>query len=84
MLPQIWKEMVVRSASDPQCQPNVISYSALMTVYCQVMQCRQSGSYGALARSWVLASSPACLRASQLTPGDLSTACWHEGRQCGC
>ena len=27
---------MARSATDPQCQPNVISYSALMTVYCQV------------------------------------------------
>ena len=33
---QVWKEMMARSATDAQCQPNVISYSALMTVYCQV------------------------------------------------
>ena len=30
--------MVTRSRSDPQCRPNVISYSALMTVYCQAGQ----------------------------------------------
>ena len=35
---QVWREMVNRSRSDPQCRPNVISYSALMTVYCQAGQ----------------------------------------------
>ena len=29
---------MARSRADPQCRPNVISYSALMTVYCQAGQ----------------------------------------------
>ena len=79
---QVWKEMVARSVTDAQCQPNVISYSALMTVYCQV---RPGRRHRGLSRALGRRSAPPALHGTVPAIGcrhcGCGPCCWG-GRQC--